>query len=77
MPIINGGENMTNTCLLEDYIKNSGLKKCFIAKHLGITAYGFALKVKNKSEFKANEIAELCKLLKIGAKDKEAIFFAK
>ena len=68
---------MTNTSLLEQYIKNSGYKKGFIAKQLGITGYGFALKVKNKSEFKANEITELCRLLKIGAKDKEAIFFAK
>ena len=68
---------MTNSSLLEHYIESSGLKKGFIAKQLGITTYGFALKVNNKSEFKANEIAILCKLLKIGAKDKEAIFFAK
>ena len=67
---------MTNTKLLEQYIEDSGFKKGFIAKQLGITAYGFSLKVNNKSEFKANEIATLCKLLKIGAKDKEAIFFA-
>ena len=68
---------MTNTNLLEQYIERSGYKKGFIAKQLGITAYGFALKVKNKSEFKASEIEALCQLLKIGAKDKEAIFFAK
>ena len=72
-----GGKNMTNTSLLEQYIKNSGYKKSFIAKQLGITAYGFALKINNKSEFKANEILVLCKLLKIGAKDKDAMFFAK
>ena len=68
---------MTNTNLLEHYIESSGLKKVFIAKQLGITSYAFSLKVNNKSEFKANEIGILCKLLKIGAKDKEAIFFAK
>lgn len=68
---------MTNTRLLEDYIEKSGFKKGFIAKQLGITRYAFALKVNNKSEFKANEIAILCELLKIGANDKEAIFFAK
>jgi hypothetical protein len=33
--------------------------------------------VNNKSEFKASEMTTLCKLLKINAKDKEAIFFAK
>ena len=72
-----GGKNMTNTKLLEQYIEDSGLKKGFIAKQLGLTSYGFALKVNNKSEFKANEIVALCKLLKIGARDKDAIFFAK
>ena len=68
---------MTNTSLLEQYIEQSGYKKSFIAEQLGITTYGFALKVNNKSEFKASEMTILCKLLKIKAKDKEAIFFAK
>lgn len=68
---------MTNTSLLDQYIEKSGYKKSFIARQLGITAYGFTLKVNNKSEFKANEITILCKLLKISTKDREAIFFAK
>lgn len=68
---------MTNTTLLEQYIEKSGYKKSFIAAQLGITAYGFMLKVNNKSEFKASEMTILCRLLKINAKDKEAIFFAK
>lgn len=67
---------MTNTSLLEQYIEKSGFKKGFIAQQIGLTAYGFSLKVKNKSEFKANEILGLCKLLKINTKEKEAIFFA-
>lgn len=67
---------MTNTTLLEEYIKKSGYKRSFIANQLGLTAYGFSLKVKNKSEFKAKEIAVLCNLLKINAREKEAIFFA-
>ena len=67
---------MTNTALLEHYIEKSGFKKSFIAKKLGLTAYGFTLKVNNKSEFKASEMTILCKLLQINAKDKEAIFFA-
>ena len=49
----------------------------FIAKQLGLTAYGFSLKVNNKSEFKASEMTILGKLLKISAKDRDAIFFAK
>lgn len=68
---------MTNTSLLEEYIEKSGYKKSFIAEKIGLTAYGFALKVNNKSEFKASEMTVLCELLKINAKDKEAIFFAK
>lgn len=67
---------MTNTALLEQYIKKSGYKKSFIAKQIGLTSYGFMLKVNNKSEFKASEMNSLCKLLKIDAADKEAIFFA-
>ena len=68
---------MTNTTLLEQYIESSGYKKGFIAKQLGLTSYGFMLKVNNQSEFKASEMTTLCKILKINAKDKEAIFFAK
>ena len=67
---------MTNTALLEQYIEKSGYKKSFIAKQIGLTSYGFMLKVNNKSEFKASEMNSLCKLLKIDAMDKEAIFFA-
>lgn len=68
---------MTNTSLLEQYIEKSGYKKSFIAQQLGLSAYGFALKVNGKSEFKGNEMTILCQLLKIGARDKNAIFFAK
>ena len=67
---------MTNTSLLEQYIEKSGYKKAYIAQQLGISAYGLALKINNKNEFKASEMAILCELLKINAKDKEAIFFA-
>lgn len=68
---------MTNTALLKEYITKSGYKRSFIAKALGITSYGLALKVDNKSEFKANEIDILCKLLNIGIRDRMRIFFAK
>lgn len=67
---------MTNTSLLEQYIEKSGYKKSYIAERLGLSAYGFTLKVNNKSEFKVSEMTILCKLLKINARDKEAIFFA-
>ena len=68
---------MTNTALLEQFIEKSGYKRSFLAQKVGITTYGLALKVNNKSEFKATEIDVLCKLLDIGVKDRMAIFFAK
>jgi hypothetical protein len=68
---------MTNTKLLDHYIEKSGYKKSFVAQQIGLTTYGFSLKANNKSEFKANEIEALCRLLKISVKDRMAIFFAK
>ena len=68
---------MTNTSLLEKYIKRSGYRKNYIAEQLGITPYAFTLKCNNKSEFKATEIDMLCNILNIGIKDRMSIFFAK
>lgn len=68
---------MTNTSLLERYIKKSGYKKSFLADQISVSRAGFSLKLKNKSVFDANEIDILCKLLDIGTKDRMAIFFAK
>ena len=67
---------MTNTTLLENYIKKSGYKKSFLADAIGVSRAGFSLKLKNKSIFNADEIDILCKLLAIGTKDRMAIFFA-
>lgn len=67
---------MTNTKLLEQYIELSGYKRSYLAKALGITSYALALKINNKSEFKASEIDILCKLLNISVKDRMRIFFA-
>ena len=47
---------MVNTELLENYIKKSGYKKKFIAQKLGITSYGFSLKICGINEFKGSEI---------------------
>lgn len=70
---------MTNTELLEQKITDSGYKKSFIAKAIGLkSAFGLSNKIKNKTEFKASEINALCNLLKIeSVEEKEAIFFAK
>lgn len=68
---------MTNTELLEDYIKKSGYKKSYIAKAIGLSAYGLALKINNTNEFKTSEVDGLCKLLGINSlEERDRIFFA-
>lgn len=68
---------MTNTELLEKRINQSGYKKSYIAKTIGITAYSLAKKIRNENEFKATEINKLCDLLGISSlEEKDSIFFA-
>lgn len=69
---------MTNTALLEDRIRASGLKKSYIAKVLGLTRYGLALKIQGATEFKASEITALSELLGIDDwQERDRIFFAR
>lgn len=68
---------MTNTVLLEEKITESGLKKSYIAKAIGLTPYGLTLKIRNKNEFKASEIDKICILLGIDSPEERCdIFFA-
>jgi transcriptional regulator with XRE-family HTH domain len=68
---------MTNRKLLEDKIKQKGLKKSYLAEQIGVSRATFCALLQNKSEFRASQIRTLCELLDI--KDDEtmkAIFFA-
>lgn len=68
---------MTDTKLLEQIIKDSGMKKKYIAELMGLSPYGLSLKIDNKNAFTAPEISKLCKILKIKTLTlKERIFFA-
>ena len=68
---------MTNTALLEAKITESGLKKSYIAKSIGLTPYGLTLKIRNINEFKASEIDKICILLGIDSPEERCdIFFA-
>ena len=68
---------MTNTALLEEKITESGLKKSYIAKSIGLTPYGLTLKIRNINEFKASEIDKICILLGIDSPEERCdIFFA-
>lgn len=70
---------MTNTQLLVDLITESGYKRSYIAKAIGLnSAYSLARKINNESEFKASEINALCELLNISSLEKrQEIFFCK
>lgn len=67
---------MTNTELLEKAIKDSGLKKGFIADKIGLSRAGLNNCIKNEAEFKQSQIAVLCILLGIKKNERDAIFFA-
>lgn len=68
---------MTNTNLLEAKIKQSGLKKGYLAERIGVSRTTFYALLHNEAEFKASQIKTLCELL--GIHDTETmqnIFFA-
>jgi hypothetical protein len=68
---------MTNTELLMDYVKKSGLKLGYIAEQMELSRYGLSKKINNDTEFKASEIEKLCNLLHITSmEDRSRIFFA-
>ena len=68
---------MTNTKLLMDYVKKSGLKLGYIAEQMELSRYGLSKKINNDTEFKASEIEKLCNLLHITSmEDRSRIFFA-
>lgn len=66
---------MTDTDMLNDIIRRSGLKYKYIAEKLGITYAGLKKKIHNDSEFKASEIKILCDLLSISEQKRDSIFF--
>ena len=67
---------MTTTEKLEEIIRNSGLKKGFLAEKLGISRAGLNNCINNKAEFRASQIFTLCELLRIEEKDRTDIFFS-
>lgn len=69
---------MTNSEALRELINAKGLKLKFVAEYLGLSPYGFNLKMQNKQEFKTSEVAALCELLEIESlEEKERIFLPK
>lgn len=69
---------MNDTKAIKDLIGRKGLKMKYVAEYLGLSPYGFQLKIENKQEFKTSEVAALCELLEIKSlEEKESLFFAK
>lgn len=69
---------MTNTELLEKKIQESGKKKGYLAKKVGLSLAGFYNCCNNKAEFKQSQIDILCEELGItDLYERHAIFFAK
>lgn len=68
---------MTNTALLDQLIKESGLKLSFIAAKLGISRTAFYKKIRGLVPFTGPEIKIMCELLHLKTWAKiEPVFFA-
>ena len=67
---------MTNTELLNEVIKKSGLKREWIAEQLGITRVALAQKINNESEFKISEMRKLTKVLSLSKQQRDTIFLS-
>ena len=69
---------MVDTLLLDNYIKQSGKSKTYLADKCGISIQSFRLKRINESVFNTDQVEVLCTELNINTlRDKERIFFAK
>ena len=63
-----------NTKLLQQKIKDSGLKMGFIAEKLGRSRQALSDKIQGKTEFLPSEIRVLCELLHLSDDDRRLIF---
>lgn len=63
-----------NTKLLQQKIKDSGLKMGFIAEKLGRSRQALSDKIQGKTEFLPSEIRILCELLHLSDNDRRLIF---
>ena len=69
---------MTDTVLLEKYIKKSKIPKNRISDLLGCSPFVFAKKERNEEDFKVSEVEVLCALLDINSiENKYDVFFSK
>lgn len=67
---------MTNTDMLKEKIRSSGLRLGYIIDKLGIAYPTFKRKLNNESEFTASEIVILSQLLSLSDNETKLIFLA-
>lgn len=65
---------MTNTLLLQNKVKERGLKIAHIAKALNISREQLYRKIRNITEFKASEIVILTNILNLTLEERDKIF---
>lgn len=66
---------MTNTEVLRERVKASGLKLQYIADRMGISRHSLTMKIEGKYEFKPSEIKTLSGLLRIETPEEIALIF--
>ena len=68
---------MTNSVMLEKFIRESGIKRNAILEKTRIKSYSTLRdKIWNRTEFLASEIKTMCDILQLTSEQCEAIFFA-
>jgi len=64
-----------NSDLLEEAIKQKGIKKNMLAAKMGISREALYNKISGKTEFLASEIHAITKYLDLSKKERDEIFF--
>lgn len=65
---------MTDTALLDEVIKQSGIKYNYLAEKLGLSNYGFYKKRNGITEFTVSEVVKLSDLLHLPRDLRDKIF---
>ncbi len=60
---------------LKEKLKEYGTTMSILSEKVGISRYSLYNKIKNKTEFKASEIARISNFLKLTNEDVNSIFF--
>lgn len=72
-----GGDRMTNLELLNQKIRDSGIKLNWIEEALGLSYMGLKRKLNGETEFKVSEANKIAQVLNLSEEDFNAIFCAR